>query len=321
MIGATPDRLMSNSSYHRSTQVVRPDEQFSYWRDAISDAYVPLEPERAAAPSFKGSIDGQMLPELRSSTITAEAHEVRLSRSGLARQQGIPFFVNLMRSGEAIVRQNGQALHAGPGDIYVVDCASVWEVEFRSNFSMYCIEIDDALLRPRLGRRGRLASSVLAGDKGTGRILASYMSLVHELPSQDLLQVQSLMVGHCSDLLSRAQLQQEPDERADRVRREIRERILALIQRRLSDRSLTPETASNELGISRSYLFKILSESGHTFSGYLRQCRLDECHRVLKEQPRRSIADIAVDWGFEEVSSFNRAYRARFGQTPSQTRT
>lgn len=312
---------MSDPSYHRSTQVVRPGEQFDYWRDALCDAYVPLEPERAETPSFQGRIDGLMLPELRSSTITAEAHEVRLSSTGLAQQKSSPFFVNLMRAGEAVVQQDGQTLRAGPGDIYVVDCASAWEVDFRSSFSMYCIEIDDALLRPRLGRRGRLASPVLTGHSGTGRILASYMRLVHELPSHDLLQVQSLMVGHCSDLLSRAQVPEAPDARADRVRCDMRDRILALMRRHLSDRSLTPDAACAELGISRSYLFKLLGESGLTFSGYLRQCRLEECNRVLREQPRRPVADIAADWGFDEVSSFNRAYRAQFGQTPSQTRT
>jgi AraC family transcriptional activator of tynA and feaB len=147
------------------------------------------------------------------------------------------------------------------------------------------------------------------------------MRLVHELPSHDLLQVQSLMVGHCSDLLSRAQVPEAPDARADRVRCDMRDRILALMRRHLSDRSLTPDAACAELGISRSYLFKLLGESGLTFSGYLRQCRLEECNRVLREQPRRPVADIAADWGFDEVSSFNRAYRAQFGQTPSQTRT
>jgi len=311
---------MSDSTYHRSTQAVAPHDQFAYWRDAISDAYVPLEPERADAPGFSGSIEGLMLPELRSSTITAEAHAVRLSRRGVAQRQGTPFFVNLLRHGEAVVTQDGQTVLARPGDVYVVDCAAPWQVDFRRNFSMFCIEIDDALLRPRLGRRGRLASPVLAGDSGTGRILASYMRLVQELPPRDLLQVQSLMVGHCSELLSRAQQVDAPEESARRVRREMLERILALVHRRLSDRALTPESACAELGISRSYLFKILAEGGHTFSGYVRQCRLDECRRLLVEQPRRPVSDIAADWGFDEVSSFNRAFRARFGMSPSQAR-
>jgi AraC-like DNA-binding protein len=311
---------MSDPSYHRTTERVAPRDQFAYWRDAISDAYVPLEPERDSALGFAGRIDGLMLPALRSSTITAQAHEVRLSASGLARRGGSPFFVNLLRDGEAVVTQDGQTLLARPGDVYVVDCDSPWQVNFRRGFSMFCIEIDDALLRPRLGRRGRLASPVLGGDSGTGRILASYMRLVHELPPDDLLQVQSLMVGHCSELLSRAQQAEPPEARARRVRHETLERILALVHRRLQDPQLTPESACAELGISRSYLFKILAEGGHSFSGYVRGCRLDECRRLLIEQPRRPVSDIAADWGFTDVSSFNRAFRARFGHPPGRLR-
>ncbi len=289
---------MSDPIYHRSTEAVAPREQFSYWRDAISDAYVPLEPERDREPGFAGRIDGLMLPALRSSTITADAHAVRLSAAGMARRGGAPFFVNLLCHGQAVVSQGGQTLLARPGDVYVVDCDAPWSVDFRSGFSMFCIEMDAQLLRPSLGRRGRLASPVLAGDSGTGRILASYMRLVHELPPDDLLQVQSLMVGHCSDLLSRAQQADPPEASA----------------------ALTPESACAELGVSRSYLFKILAEGGHTFSGYVRQCRLEACRRLLIEQPKRSVSDIAADWGFEDTSSFHRAFRARFGCAPGQVR-
>lgn len=312
---------MSDPIYHRSTAAIAPREQFDYWRDAISDAYVPLEPERAGAPSFAGRIDGLMLPGLRSSTITAEAHEVSLSARGMARRGGSPFFVNLLHHGEAVVSQDGQSLLARAGDVYVVDCDSPWNVGFRNSFSMFCIEIEDERLRPRLGRSGRLASPVLPGDSGTGRILASYMRLVQDLPPDDLLQVQSLMVDHCSELLSRAQQSEAPEERAQRVRQETLARILALMRRRLQDPNLTPESASAELGISRSYLYKILAEGGHSFSAYVRQCRLDECRRLLIEQPRRPVSDIAADWGFDDVSTFNRAFRARFGQAPGQLRT
>ena len=40
---------MSAQAYHHTTDVIAPQDQFAYWRDAICDAYVPLEPERDAA--------------------------------------------------------------------------------------------------------------------------------------------------------------------------------------------------------------------------------------------------------------------------------
>jgi len=130
------------------------------------------------------------------------------------------------------------------------------------------------------------------------------------------------MVKHCSELLSRTQLEEAGagEQVAERVRYEVLERILALVQRRLADRGLTPASASEELGISRSYLFKIMAEHGLSFASHVRQCRLEQCRLAIETQPGRSIADIAASWGFEEVSTFNRAYRARYGRTPGSER-
>ncbi|CAB3905866.1 helix-turn-helix domain-containing protein [Achromobacter anxifer] len=313
---------MSAQAYHHTTDVIAPQDQFAYWRDAICDAYVPLEPERDAARSFRGQIDGLLLPDLHGSTITAQSHVVRLSAAGLAARTQSPFFANLLCVGEAVISQGGSAMRARAGDVYVVDCASPWEVDFRTDFRMFCIEIPEGLLRPQLGRRGKLATPVLDGAAGAGRVLASYMRLVSELPANELQHVQALMVRHCSELLSRTQLEsaEAGAHGAERVRHEVLDRILALVQRRLADRDLTPASASEELGMSRSYLFKILAEHGLSFSAHVRLCRLEQCRQAIETQPGRSIADIAASWGFEEVSTFNRAYRAQYGRSPGSER-
>lgn len=311
---------MSAQAYRHTTDVIAPQDQFAYWRDAICDAYVPLEPERSAAPSFRGQIDGLLLPDLHGSTITAQSHVVRLSPTGLAARAHSPFFANLLCAGEAVVSQGGSIQRARAGDVYVVDCASPWEVDFRTDFRMFCIEIPEGLLRPQLGRSGRLALPVVDGSSGAGRVLASYMRLVSELPANELQQVQALMIKHCGELLSRTQLEDAGAQIAERVRYEVLERILALVQRRLADRALTPASASEELGISRSYLFKVMAEHGLSFSAHVRQCRLEQCRLAIETQSGRSIADIAASWGFEEVSTFNRAYRAQYGRSPGSER-
>ncbi|CAB3657065.1 Transcriptional activator feaR [Achromobacter denitrificans] len=311
---------MSAQAYRHTTDVIAPQDQFAYWRDAICDAYVPLEPERSAAPSFRGQIDGLLLPDLHGSTITAQSHVVRLSPTGLAARAHSPFFANLLCAGEAVVSQGGSTQRARAGDVYVVDCASPWEVDFRTDFRMFCIEIPEGLLRPQLGRSGRLALPVVDGSSGAGRVLASYMRLVSELPANELQQVQALMIKHCGELLSRTQLEDAGAQIAERVRYEVLERILALVQRRLADRALTPASASEELGISRSYLFKVMAEHGLSFSAHVRQCRLEQCRLAIETQSGRSIADIAASWGFEEVSTFNRAYRAQYGRSPGSER-
>ncbi len=312
---------MSDVEYLLSTSQVSSKERFAYWRDAISDAFVPLEPERPAPEGFCGSINGLLLPDLHVSTVAADAHRVRLSRGGRSRQTRAPFFVNLLLGGEAVASQHGQADLVTPGDVYVLDCDKEWEVDFRSRFSIFCIEIDADLLRPRLGCRGRLDSPVLRGDSGPGRVLSRYLHLVRELPPADLRQMYGLMVGHCTELLGRACSEAVvAEDPATRVREQNLQRILNFIESRLKDPTLSPADACADLHMSRSYLFKVLSQAGLSFAAHVRQRRLHECRQSLLQAPTIPVLDIAMAWGFEDAPAFSRAYRQRFGESPSQSR-
>lgn len=303
-----------------TTQSVSEVEQFSYWREAICDAFVPLEPEREQRSGFRGRIDSLGLDTLKGSTISADAHFVQLTRRGIARQRHAPFFVNLLCSGEAEVHQHGEVAIARPGDVYVVDSSAPWAVHFSSEFRMFCVELDEDTLRHRLGRRGRLASPVLPGDRGPGGILARYMRLVAELQEREIADMQSLMVEHCAALLARAAAACTGTAPEERDRRQSLQAILAYMDSRVTDPGLSVEETCQALRISRSYLFKILSEAGHTFNGYLREARLRGARAALLAHPEAAISQIAFNWGFGDSSSFNRAYRRAFGEAPSETR-
>jgi transcriptional regulator GlxA family with amidase domain len=51
---------------------------------------------------------------------------------------------------------------------------------------------------------------------------------------------------------------------------------------------------------------------------YLRQVRLDRARENLA-QAHGSVADIAYNWGFTNLSRFARTYRDRFGEFPAAT--
>ncbi|NYT82846.1 helix-turn-helix domain-containing protein [Alcaligenaceae bacterium] len=305
-----------------STSGVDQRERFDYWRDAISNAFVPLEPVPAkgqtALANFQGAIRGLHLPSLRISTISADGHEVSLTRSGIARQQGSPFFVNLLRRGSVHVTQYGERATAASGDIYVVDSAAPWSVSFNEPFEMFCIEISDEILRPRLGAMGRLPSPVLSGE-GT-RVLRNYLGMLQDQPIEELTQLQDLVFEHCVSLVARSgagAAGQTPSARDSAV---MRQRALDFIDRNLTNPELNPEAVCSALRISRSYLFKLLASGEHTFASYVREARLQGCRQALLRHPARPVSHIASSWGFAEVSTFNRLYRNRFGETPSQSR-
>jgi AraC-like DNA-binding protein len=54
---------------------------------------------------------------------------------------------------------------------------------------------------------------------------------------------------------------------------------------------------------------------------YLRQCRLERVHQELRAAPDAGtmVSAVAYRWGFAHLGRFARAYRARYGENPSDT--
>jgi AraC family transcriptional regulator, positive regulator of tynA and feaB len=64
------------------------------------------------------------------------------------------------------------------------------------------------------------------------------------------------------------------------------------------------------------------SQIGQTFGRWLLDARLDACGTALRDAHQRNlnISEIAYRTGFNDLSHFNKAFRARFGMTPRDWR-
>jgi AraC-like DNA-binding protein len=62
----------------------------------------------------------------------------------------------------------------------------------------------------------------------------------------------------------------------------------------------------------------VFAANGTTIGDYLRRSRLDKAKALLAGN--RSIARIAWDAGYADVTSFARAFKRRFGQAPGEYR-
>lgn len=90
---------------------------------------------------------------------------------------------------------------------------------------------------------------------------------------------------------------------------------------RLGDPGLGIEVVARRQGITPRYIQRLFEAEGASFSEFLRDCRLDFAFRLLDAPDGgRTIAAIAFEAGFSDLSSFNRAFRRRYAMTPSQVR-
>jgi AraC-like DNA-binding protein len=115
----------------------------------------------------------------------------------------------------------------------------------------------------------------------------------------------------------RAELARNRGIRAARL-----EGIKADIIARVGDGKLSAGAVAARHALALRSLQKLFEAAGTTFSEFLLDQRLARAYRALTNRlhARRSISEIAYDSGFNDLSYFNRAFRRRYGATPSDVR-
>jgi AraC-like DNA-binding protein len=90
----------------------------------------------------------------------------------------------------------------------------------------------------------------------------------------------------------------------------------------LSESSLSAKTITRRHGITDRYVHVLFEETGQSFNRFVEEARLRRAFVLLTEPGRaeRRIGEIATEVGFAELSTFDRAFRRRFGDTPTGVR-
>lgn len=107
-----------------------------------------------------------------------------------------------------------------------------------------------------------------------------------------------------------------------RTKNAIALRATQAIELKLSDPELSPTGIADHLGISLRYLQKLFEDVGENANHYIRRRRLERSHQDLADPLYcgLSIAEISYRWGFNDQAYFSRAFKDRYGMSPSQHR-
>jgi AraC-like DNA-binding protein len=98
--------------------------------------------------------------------------------------------------------------------------------------------------------------------------------------------------------------------------------IITDILENLTQLELTVTTVALRQGITPRYVHLVFEGQGTTFSEFVLNARLVHAHRMLTNPclAGLTITNIAFASGFGDLSYFDRTFRRRFGETPSDVR-
>ena len=80
------------------------------------------------------------------------------------------------------------------------------------------------------------------------------------------------------------------------------------------------DALARDLSMSRRSVQRIFAAAGETVTEVFQDARLMRAKRELLAAPSRSVAEIAFEAGFNDLSHFHRVFRTRFGHAPGALR-
>jgi AraC-like DNA-binding protein len=105
-------------------------------------------------------------------------------------------------------------------------------------------------------------------------------------------------------------------------RQAMRDRIKFHVLQHLRDPALSADSIAQWLNCSRRTVYLSFEGEGESLAAYIQHMRLEACVRELQAAAslKKPITQVAISWGFANLSHFSRVFRERTGSSPSEYR-
>lgn len=300
-----------------------PTDKAQAWAEAMERTGVNIEAS-ASRKGFAASLTAVVLDDIQLGKASATTLRVERSSRMLADGDDRVQLLLADGGGDLYARQRGRETLWSEGSGVFLDGSEPHVSGAAHGGSAVSIYLP----RRRLGRaHSKILSGVCQPLAPTGeaiRLLRRYMAFVLQVEYTDP-SVVELTASHLVDLaiLASGAGGSEREEALERGLPAVRLRaVLEAIDKRCREPELSAADVGAALGISTRYVQHLLQGDGRTFSDVLTARRLALVHARLTapSSAGRSIADIAFSCGFNDLSTFYRAFRNRFGCTPLEIR-
>ncbi len=305
-----------------STADYPPRERFDAWREVYGRTMQKMDIEPLPADQPRAEATLLRMPGLammagcrsaavyhrRREFIDSDGVSITWARSSNCQAHQLGRTADLV-CGQAIVLTSGEA-----GHLRVPRLDDYFNLLVpRRCLSPLVAGLDDAYGRP------------IPADSPALRLLTRYVGVLQEAGTFAVPELRRQAVVHIHDLIvlaigatrDAAEIAKSRGARAARLRA-IKQDIATL----LDQPDLSVATIAVRHRIKPRWVQRLFESEGTTFTEYVLAQRLVRAHRLLTDPlyANQKVSAIALDIGFGDLSYFNRAFRRRYGMTPSELR-
>jgi AraC family transcriptional activator of tynA and feaB len=301
-----------------STDTVQPRERFSYWREAVCRSIFNLTIE-APAGHFAARLTARSAGPLRIALSESTGYVVSRAKREVESASDDSYSIYLQLSNEATISQCNQAFTFQAGDIAISDLQYPFTALLSGGGQRITTVVPCGMIDRRAPWVRKTALRRLAAESSYVDLARRHIVEMLKNPTMGETATSLLTENLCNLLV----LASATDIAPNRLQPELQiEAMLAFCKQELHDPELTPQRVADHLGTSVRTLHLRFKQIGQSFTEWVRDERLKACSVALRDQNQRglNISEIAYRWGFNDLSHFNKSFRAHFNQTPRQWR-
>jgi AraC-like DNA-binding protein len=278
--------------------------------DVFKNRSTPLDVEIAVHPTEFANI------------VKISGAPARVSRgpAEIANDDGGFLGVLLQRTGRTIFESGSEQTMVKSGDLLIWNGGRSIRFEMPDHFQKVCLIVQRDIFEGMLPQADSYTGEHLLQRDNICRLLGACLSTLADGALTSATESIGTAVEFTLSMIGAA-LTQHRESNDIAPRTSLYRRLTLFIEEHLADPELGPAMIAQKHHISPRYLHLIFCEQGTTVGTWIRSRRLAKCRAELANlREDRSVTEIAMDWGFNDVAHFSRSFSSAFGISPREFR-
>jgi AraC-like DNA-binding protein len=300
-----------------STEGMAPRDRLPFWNDLAVRMVAPVRIAALGGQDFKASMQWRRLKNLEILSPSSSPADII---GGEDQAAGI-LNLQLQHRGRSTNILGGRTSILDEGDFVLFDPSQPMRTSFTEPTQVLVLRLPLAFTEARMPRLRQMAGVKMAGTRGPSAIFSSFLrNAWAQLEAEDGDWAETLdeVIWPLLDMAYASERIAAPDVSK---REERRRALFAAVEASLCDPDLDSRHIARIMGVSPRYVQMLFAEMATTPSAFIQEQRLDlAARRLERDGPKVAITDVAFDVGFNDLSSFCRAFRRRFDVSPRDYR-
>lgn len=287
------------------------------WEEQVRSTYAGLKMSVRRGSAFSARLRLSDFGRLQLSEVESGPACYERSDELVADAPSDHLLLSLKYSGSGVVEQFGRQAQADSGDILLYDTGAPYRLDFPETYRELVVRIPRSSLVSRVAMPERFSAIRLDGNSAVARLVARYLRELtvesEALPAAARDRLDSAILDIVAVGLTTVGGSTVADDGSGHLLR-----AKTFIRARATEPTLDARRVADALDISVRTLNRAFAAEGESAMKWLSDLRLDSAYAALEGHRTGSVSATAFESGFSDLSHFSRAFKAKFGLTPSE---